>query len=76
MDCLCGGCFQALIGRVVCEVRALVVLPTKELAQQVRPPHNAGPPQCGESFVICCLQVCKVCVCVCVHSPGVQSVGV
>ncbi|XP_059897324.1 ATP-dependent RNA helicase DDX51 isoform X2 [Gadus macrocephalus] len=26
---------QALIGRVVCEVRALVVLPTKELAQQV-----------------------------------------
>lgn len=26
---------QALLQRVVCEVRALVVLPTKELAQQV-----------------------------------------
>uniref|UniRef100_A0A8D0DVS0 ATP-dependent RNA helicase n=1 Tax=Salvator merianae TaxID=96440 RepID=A0A8D0DVS0_SALMN len=27
---------QALLGRVVCQVRALAVLPTKELAQQVR----------------------------------------
>lgn len=31
---------QALMHRVVCQIRALVVLPTKELAQQVhRPPH-------------------------------------
>lgn len=30
---------QALLHRAVCQVRALVVLPTKELAQQVRGPH-------------------------------------
>lgn len=30
---------QALLRRAVCQVRALVVLPTKELAQQVRAPH-------------------------------------
>lgn len=29
---------QALLSRVVCHIRALVVLPTKELAQQVRGP--------------------------------------
>lgn len=29
-------CHQVLMERVVCEVRALAVLPTKELAQQVR----------------------------------------
>lgn len=29
-------CYQVLMERVVCEVRALAVLPTKELAQQVR----------------------------------------
>lgn len=28
--------WQALLERVVCQVRALAVLPTKELAQQVR----------------------------------------
>lgn len=28
-------CWQALLDRVVCHVRALAVLPTKELAQQV-----------------------------------------
>lgn len=31
----CCFCFQVLSERVVCEVRALVVLPTKELCQQV-----------------------------------------
>lgn len=31
---------QALLHRAVCQVRALVVLPTKELAQQVRGPHS------------------------------------
>ncbi|KAJ7309706.1 hypothetical protein JRQ81_007767 [Phrynocephalus forsythii] len=31
---------QALLGRVVCQVRALVVLPTKELAQQVSKVFN------------------------------------
>lgn len=30
-----GGFFQVLMQRVICEVRALAVLPTKELAQQV-----------------------------------------
>lgn len=38
---------QALLPRVVCQVRALVVLPTKELAQQVSAPrawsHSQGP---------------------------------
>lgn len=38
-----GGCPhptpQALLCRAVCQVRALVVLPTKELAQQVCAPH-------------------------------------
>lgn len=32
--------WQVLLDRVVCQVRALVVLPTKELAQQV---HNLAP---------------------------------
>lgn len=36
----CGCCFQVLSERVVCEVRALVVLPTKELCQQVSLNHG------------------------------------
>lgn len=43
---------QALLGRAVCQVRALVVLPTKELAQQVRAPSASGP-DLG-SVSLCC----------------------
>lgn len=36
---------QALMQRAVCRVRALVVLPTKELAQQVCGPRARGQTQ-------------------------------